>query len=131
MEFNNLNFCEVFDYDEAFAQVFARCFMQCSLQVATNKFGKPAKDTAFKEMKQLHDRIAFNPLDVVNMTLEERQKALESLIFVKEKHNETLKGRVCAGGRKQHEFTKPDDAASPMALLEPIVLAAIIDAKEE
>ena len=82
MEFNNLNFCKVIDYDETFAQVFARCFTQCGSQVATNKFGEPAKDAAFKEMKQLHDRIAFNPLNVVSMTLEERRQAFESLIFI-------------------------------------------------
>ena len=73
MEFNNLNFCEVIDYDESFAQVFARCFAQCSLHVAMNKFGKPAKDAALKEMKQLHDRIAFDPLDVASLMLEERR----------------------------------------------------------
>ena len=51
MELNNLNFCGVIVYDKAFAQVFARCFAQHSLQVATNKFGKPAKDAAFKKMR--------------------------------------------------------------------------------
>ena len=119
------------DYDEAFAHVFTRCFTQHSLQSAMNKFGEPAKDAAFKEMKQLHDRIAFDPLDVANMMLEERQKALESLIFVKEKCNETLKGRVGTDGRKQCEFANLNDAASPTALLESIVLTAIIDTKEE
>ena len=87
---------EVIDCEKAFAQVFARCFTHCSLQVATNKFGKPAEDAAFKEMKQLHDRIAFNPLNVASMMHKERRKALESLVFVKEKHDESLKGRACA-----------------------------------
>ena len=36
-------------------------------------------------MKQLHDRTAFTPLDPSKLTVQERKRALESLIFLVEK----------------------------------------------
>jgi hypothetical protein len=52
-----------------------------SLMKGLKKCGKKGYNAAFGEMKQLHDCIAFCPVDVNDLTTEERQQALESLIF--------------------------------------------------
>ena len=112
MEFNNLNFCEVVDCDEAFAQVFARHFAQCGLQVATNKFGEPAEDAAFKEMKQLHDRIVFNPLDAANVMQKERRQALESLIL--------LKRSMMNHSKEEHVLMAGNKESSPIQMMQQV-----------
>ena len=49
-----------------------------SLKKGLQKFGKKGHDAAHKEMKQLHDRICFRPIDPNKMSNEERKKAMES-----------------------------------------------------
>ena len=62
-----------------------------------------------KEMKQLHDQMIFNPLDINSMTADERRKALESLISIKEKCDKSLKGRACSDRRCQCEDLKKEN----------------------
>ena len=56
---------------------------------------------AYKEMEQLHLRNCFKPLGVKDLMSTERRKALESLIFLKEKDTGEVKGRAVADGHKQ------------------------------
>ena len=49
------------------------------------KFGKKALDASLKETQQLHDRVAFEPISIKDMTPQERKRAMESLIFLVEK----------------------------------------------
>ena len=68
------------------------------------KFGNKAKRATYKEMKQLHDRISFQPTHPRSMTPSERKKALESLIFLTEKRDGRLKARTCAKVSTQREY---------------------------
>ena len=52
-----------------------------SLKAGINKFGKQAKASAPKEMKQLHDRSCFRPVHKCSLSKSERQRAMESLLF--------------------------------------------------
>jgi hypothetical protein len=52
-------------------------------------------------MKQLHDHIDFRPVDVNDLTTEELQRALESLIFLVENCDGKVKGHTCANGSTQ------------------------------
>ena len=49
------------------------------------KFGEKGEKAAFKEMKQLHDRVCFKPIDKRTLAATELKKVLDSLIFLVEK----------------------------------------------
>ncbi|KAI2506113.1 Reverse transcriptase (RNA-dependent DNA polymerase) [Fragilaria crotonensis] len=52
-----------------------------SLMRGLKKFGNKGREAAYKEMKQLHERVVFKPIKVAELTEQERQRAMESLIF--------------------------------------------------
>ena len=101
-----------------------------SLMKGLKKFGQKGRDAAYKEMKQLHDRVVFKPIRVEDLTEMEKQRAMESLIFLIEKRDGTVKGRTCANGSTQREYTDRDEAASPTAMTESIIITGVIDAKQ-
>jgi hypothetical protein len=101
-----------------------------SLNKVVKKFGKPGWDAALKEMKQLNDREVSEPIDVSQLSAIEKKRALESLIFLVEKKDKTIKGRTCANGSTQHKYVNQEDATSPTAATELILLTATIDAEE-
>ena len=88
------------------------------LMKGLKKFGQRGKEAAHKEMKQLHDRVVFKPVRVEELTDLERKQALESLIFLEEKRDGTVKGRICANGSTQREYTEREEAASPTVMTE-------------
>jgi hypothetical protein len=51
-------------------------------------------------------------------------------MFLKEKRDGSIKGRVCADGRKQREGATKDDAMSPTVSLEAVLITPTIDAFE-
>mgnify|MGYP001790741643 FL=1 len=93
-----------------------------SLTKGIKKFKKKGYDAAKGEMKQLHDRSCWQPIDVSTMTPTEKAKALESLIFLVEKKDGRIKARHCANGSKQRNWINPEDAASPMVMTDSILL---------
>ena len=101
-----------------------------SLSKGIKKFGKQGWDAAFKEMKQLNDREVFEPIDVSKLSTMDKKKALESLIFLVQKKDDTIKGRTCANGSTQREYVNHEDTSSPTAATESILLTATIDAEE-
>ena len=84
-----------------------------SLTKGLNEFGEQGRKAAFGEMKQLHDRVVFEPIRVEEMTQLEKRQAMESLIFLVEKRDSRIKARTCTNGSTQREYTDRDDAASP------------------
>jgi hypothetical protein len=64
------------------------------------------------------------------MTPLEKRRAMESLIFLVEKRDGRIKARTCANGSTQREYTDRDEAASPTAMTESILITATIDAKQ-
>ena len=62
-----------------------------SLKAGINKFGTEAKASAHKEMKQLHDRSCFQSVHKCLLNKSERQRAMESLLFLTEKRDKTIK----------------------------------------
>ena len=112
-------------------KVLEKAFTQYTLSKAEKKFGKKGFDTGFKEFDQLHKKSVLQPKKVSELSEEEKKKVLESLIFIKEKRDGTLKGRTCANGRKQCGHVKKEDAASPTVSLETVLLTCVMEAKEE
>jgi hypothetical protein len=102
-----------------------------SLKKGLQKFGKKGYDAAFGEIEQLHNRAVFQPIYVNKLTQQEKKRAMESLIFLVEKRDGRVKARACANGSTQRDYINKDDAASPTAAIESILLTAAIDAKEK
>ena len=61
------------------------------LKVGVNKFGEQAKASAHKEMKQLNDRSCFWTVHKCSLSKSERQRAMESFLFLIEKRDKTIK----------------------------------------
>jgi hypothetical protein len=102
-----------------------------SLKRGIKEFGAKGEDAAFNEMKQLHDRVVFEPIKLADMKTLERKRAMESLIFLVEKRDGTVKARTCANGSTQREYIEREDAASPTASTDSIIITSVIDAKQE
>jgi hypothetical protein len=51
-------------------------------------------------------------------------------MFLKKKRNGIIKGRGCADGRKQREYTSKEDASAPTVTIESVMLSCIIEAEE-
>jgi hypothetical protein len=63
-------------------------------------FGEAGATAVVTVMTQLHDRECIDPQHAQLLTHEERQKALNYLMFLKKKRCGRIKGRGCADGRQ-------------------------------
>ena len=82
-------------------------------------------------MRQLDVMDAITPIDPKTLSVEEKRRVLEYLMFLKEKRNKEIKARGCADGRKQRIYTGKQDSSSKTAALESVFLTRIVEAKEE
>jgi Reverse transcriptase (RNA-dependent DNA polymerase) len=102
-----------------------------SLKKGLKHFGTKGYEAAIGEMKQLHERAVFIPVDVNTLTQQEKKRAMDSLIFLVEKRDGRVKARTCANGSTQRGYINKEDSASPTALTEAIILTATIEAREQ
>jgi hypothetical protein len=72
----------------------------------------------------------FEPVKMADMTPLERKRAMESLIFLTEKRDGTVKARTCANGSTQRAYIPREEATSPTAATEAILITAVVDAKQ-
>jgi hypothetical protein len=93
-------------------------------------FGQKGHDASMKEMDQLPRRSCFTPAPIKTMTQAEQRKAQVALMFLGEKRDGTIKGRMVYNGKPTREWLSREDSASPTAALESIMLTAVIDAHE-
>jgi hypothetical protein len=130
------------EYDTEIAGVAARiihsenekahCFgQQYILQKGMKKFGAKGKEGVVNEVSQLHNRECFKPLHVHELSLAEKKKAQEALVFLTEKKDDSVKGRLVYNGKPTRAWHGKDESASPTASNESIYLTATIDAHEE
>jgi hypothetical protein len=134
------------EYNPQLAMVIARCIadintkataqgesfgQQYILQKGLKKFKKSGEDAAAKELDQLHKRNCFSPINVSELSAEDKRKAQEALMFLTEKRDKSIKGRLVYNGKPTREWLSREDAASPTVALESIMLTAIVDAKEQ
>ena len=66
-------------------KILEKAYTQYSLPKAIKRFGTKGYDTGYQEMKQMHQRIVFNPKNPNELIEKEKKKALESLILSKKK----------------------------------------------
>ena len=103
---------------------------QLSMKAGMKRFKHRGEKAVTTELSQLHFRDTFKPVDSRELSKEERSQVLESHLFLKEKRDLTVKGRMVAGGNKQRDTLDKTEVTSPTATLESVLLTAIIDAKE-
>jgi hypothetical protein len=103
---------------------------QYILQKGLKVFGKKGSEAATKELDQLHQRNAFTPIEIAKLSPEEKRKAMDALMFLTEKRDGTIKGRLVYNGKPTREWLSREDSASPTAAQESIMLTAVIDAYE-
>jgi hypothetical protein len=65
------------------------------------------------------------------MTQSERRKAQQALMFISQKRDGTIKGRMVYNGKPTREWISREDSSSPTAALESIMITALIDAVEK
>jgi hypothetical protein len=121
-EFNAMQTCRNIRHHHSFAETFS---LKAGLKIGTRGY-----QAAAGEIKQLHDRAVFKPIDVNTPSQGERKKTSHSLIFLTEKKDGTIKARTCADGSKQRSWMEREETSSPTAQVESILLTAVIEAKE-
>ena len=115
------------DYDHVVFYAMTQICMKAGMQ----RWGKPATEAVSTELEQLHYRDTFKPVNHCSLSKKEYEKLLESHLLLKQKRNESIKGRMVAGGNKQRGTIDKDNAASPTAALESVLLISTIDVAEE
>jgi hypothetical protein len=103
---------------------------QYSLNRGLRKFRGKVEKAVEKELGQLHMKETFSPVQVKDLSPVQKKGDLESLMFLKEKRDGSIKGRACADGRKQREGSNKSDATSPTVALESLIITATVDAFE-
>jgi hypothetical protein len=102
-----------------------------SLNKGIKQFGEAGRSSVLKEMKQLYERKYFTTLKIKSLTPTERKRALESLVFLTEKKDGTIKARHCANGSPQQDWMNREEVYSPTVNTESTLLTAVIHAEEE
>ena len=105
---------------------------QFSLKAGLRHFNKKGEEAVASELTKMHDMHTYKPVDPATMTRQQKSEALNSLIFLTEKHNGIVKSRMCGDGSKQRRRPgyKKEDSASPSVSLEGVLLTSAIKAHE-
>jgi hypothetical protein len=64
------------------------------------------------------------------LTLQEKRRAMESLIFLTQKRDNTIKAHACVNSSTQGSYIPKNEATSPMAATEAIIITGVIEAKQ-
>ena len=118
------------DFYEHDIDVIQAVMTQLSLKAALPEWGSDAKNAAFSKAKQLHWRNSFKPVHRRELTAAQLKQILESHMIMVQKKDGTVKAREVAGGNKQRDFVSKEDASSPTAATESVLLSCAVDAKE-
>jgi hypothetical protein len=136
---------EILEYEPDDTMIMARLISDLQNQVKTKKksfaqqyilqkglklYGSKGYDAALKELEQLYKRTCFEPVNVNELTAGEKKKAQQALMFLCEKRDGTIKGRMVYNGKPTREWLNKEDVASPTASLEAIILTCVIDSYE-
>ena len=109
--------------------IFAQHF---SLKKGLELFGEKGETAVHKELEQIHKMETYEPIYKSDPSIEDRKKALASLLFIIEKRNGDIKARKVADGSKQRTYDSynKSDGSSPTVALDSIFMTGVIDTKE-
>jgi hypothetical protein len=102
---------------------------------ALKSHGREAISAMLMEIQQMISKNVFKPVNVNNLTAEERKSIIITSMFLKEKHKpdgsfDKLKARLVAGGHMQ-DRTIYDDISSPTVSWTSVCIVLAIAAEEE
>ena len=104
---------------------------QMSAKKGLKVFGDKGADAIMDELRQLLYRKVMEGRRHDKLTKEDKKKALQYLMFLKQKRSGKIKGRGCADGRKQRIYKTKEETSSPTISLEALLISCVIDALEE
>ncbi len=104
---------------------------QVSMKAALKKWGKTTEQVITIEMKQLHWRNLYKPMNWHELTQAQKEHILESQIFVEEKQDGKIKARKVVRGNKQQDYITKEDVSSPVVSAEAGMLTCVIDALKD
>ena len=102
-----------------------------SLNKGLQIFKDNGKIAVIKEISQLHNRGLFTPILPTKVTDEEKYKAMDSIIFITEKRDCSIKAQACANGSVQRKYITKEEASSPTVTMDGLLTTCCIDAKQE
>jgi len=118
-------------YTTKYPKIHAHIMLtQMNIKEGLLTFGENCNEAILKELQQLHQKNALLPISKENLSYTKRKKALRYLMFLKEKRDGMIKGRGCADGRPQRQYTSKTEVSSPTVSLEALMLLCAIDSKE-
>jgi hypothetical protein len=118
------------EYSHLHANIMHHAMTQYSLKKGLKKFKEVGEEAVSKELLQLHMRDTFKPQNADELSTDQKKGALESLMFLKDKCDGTIKGGTCADGWKQRETAEPGAETSPTVSLESVLITSTIEAFE-
>jgi hypothetical protein len=133
------------EYNEKLVPVMAACMIQINskvqiegasyaqqyvLQKGLKAFGARGMEGSNKELDQLHRRNCFSPLSPCEMTESEKEKAQKAIMFLTEKSDQRVKGRLVYDGSGTRDFISREDTSSPTVSTEGLLITGVISAKE-
>ena len=88
------------NYGAEWNQVLHYSMTQLSMKARMRQWGDKGKNASSKDLSQLHMRDTFGPNNPKTLNKQEYDQVIESHLFLKGKRNESIKGRMVAGGDK-------------------------------
>ena len=82
-----------------------------------------------KELNQPHTIKTVDPLNMENMTIENKSSALRYLMFLTKKRIGRIKARGCADYSKQREYMTKEETYAPTVSAEALMISCLIYAK--
>ena len=85
------------------------------VRAGLKSFGDRGEKYVRKELAQMNNMYTYDPVGPKNLSKKQRMDALNSLMFLIEKHNGAVKAQSCDDGSKQRkqENYRKEDATSP------------------
>jgi hypothetical protein len=117
-------------YSHLHTTIMHHAMTQYSLKKGLKKLKEVGEEVVSKELLQLHMRDTLKPQNAEELNANQKKGELESLMFLKEKRDRTIKGRTCADGRKQRETAEPGATTPPTVSLESVLITSTIEAYE-
>ena len=104
---------------------------QYNLKAGLSHFGEKVIAAAKGELTQIHVMDTWVPEEPTMLSRSDRVKALSSIMFLKEKRSEKVKGRACMNGAPQRAYIRKEDAYSPTVSNESVFITSVIAAHEK
>ncbi len=95
------------------------------------QWGSDAEMAGIKEASRLHWREMFIPKQYLQLTDDEKNKVLESHMFIIKKRTRETKARLVGGGNKQRDYLTKEDSSLPTVATKSVLLTSIVDADEK